>query len=396
MRELIKRVARAVARRAGYELVRTTKLQERDSSVISVPAEGPTRGRVLLSYILDPFASQMPEAEFNSHTHFWESREIGELFRRRGFAVDVISYRNTTFVPVGSYDFMIAARTNLARLAGHLGPGCTKVAHLDTAHWLFNNQAAYARLFDLQKRRSITLESRRMIEANWAIEHADVGTVLGNGFTVGTYQYAGKPLHRIPISAPCTYEWPSGKDFDACRRHYLWFGSHGFLHKGLDLVLEAFAGLPDHHLTICGPVDQEPAFCRAFRREMFETPNIHTHGWVDVAGSEFLDIARRCVGLIYPTCSEGGGGSAITCMHAGIIPIVTNEASVDVGSGGIVLKNASIDEIRNEVAQLSSQPVGDLERMAREAWQTARSSHTREHFSRSFSRFVDTELLKAR
>jgi hypothetical protein len=71
----------------------------------------------------------------------------------------------------------------------------------------------------------------------------------GNDFTIGTFRYAGKPIYRLPIICP-TSPWPQDKDHGACRKCFLWFGSQGFLHKGLDLVLEVFAGLPDHHLTV--------------------------------------------------------------------------------------------------------------------------------------------------
>ena len=69
------------------------------------------------------------------------------------------------------------------------------------------------------------------------------------------------------------------------------------MHKGLDLVLEAFAGMPDHHLYVCGPLQQEKDFVKAFYTELYETPNIHAVGWVDLEGPEFLEIVNKCVGL---------------------------------------------------------------------------------------------------
>jgi len=83
-----------------------------------------------------------------------------------------------------------------------------------------------------------------MIETNKAIECADIATILGNEFTISTYNYAKKPMYRIPISAPSTYSWDESKDFDNCKKKYLCFGSGGFVHKGLDLVLEAFTNMP--------------------------------------------------------------------------------------------------------------------------------------------------------
>ena len=162
--------------------------------------------------------------------------------------------------------------------------------------------------------------------------------------------YANKPIYRLPISAPVIYPWPEGKDFEACRRHFLWLGSHGFVHKGLDLVLEAFAAMPEYHLTVCGPTKGEVEkefekvlyvekdFEKTFYKELYQTSNIRTVGWVDVASPEFMQIANDCIGLINPSCSEGEGGAVVGCMHAGLIPIVSYESGVDIDAFGFLLR----------------------------------------------------------
>ena len=144
----------------------------------------------------------------------------------------------------------------MIELQNSINEDCVKILHIDTAHWLFHNTAEHQRLLALQQRRKLTLPTRRSLKPNSAIECADYATILGNEFTISTYQYANKPLYRVPISAPVEYPWPEDKDFDASRRHFLWFGSVGFVHKGLDLVLEAFAEMPDYQLTVCGPIDR--------------------------------------------------------------------------------------------------------------------------------------------
>jgi hypothetical protein len=361
--------------------------------VVTLAPDRESVGRVLVSYVLEPFLRPPGVDISRDHTHHWESWQIAQTFLERGFRVDVISYLNRRFVPSHGYDLFFSARTNLQRVSSALPGGCRKVAHLDTAHWLVNNTAAYQRLLDLQRRRGITLSNAKMVEANWAIEHADLGTVLGNDFTMATYRYAGKPLHRIPISAPEVYPWDETRSFERARRRFLWFGSSGFVHKGLDLVLEAFVRMPELELVVCGPFADEQPFLAAFHRELFETPNIRAVGWVDVASEQFREIARSCVGLVYPSCSEGGGGSAITCMHAGLIPVVSVETSVDVGDGGIVLRENTIDAICATVQALAGRSAQDLESQAREAWQLARARHTRERFAAAFAEFVDQELL---
>jgi glycosyltransferase involved in cell wall biosynthesis len=364
-------------------------------AAVTLQPEGGVKGNVLISYIIDPFLVDDENQIPNSHTHHWESWLMAKAFLQMGYAVDVISFMDDRFVPQKNYTLFIAARTNFERIAKLLNSDCIKVAHLDTAHWLYNNAAVLQRSLDLQRRHGVTLASFKFIEYNWAIEHADCATVLGNQFTVDTYAYAQKPVYRIPISSCGSYAWNQERDFAQRRRNYLWFGSKGFVHKGLDLVLEAFAAMPEHHLYVCGPLEDEPQFQQAFHRQLYDTPNIQTIGWVDVDSDEFSEICGKCIGLVYPSCAEGGGGSVIQCMHAGLIPLVSREASVDIHADyGIILEEFSVEEVTRRVAALSSLGAGELEQMSRKAWEFARQNHTREHFFAEFrqrmQKIIDT------
>jgi glycosyltransferase involved in cell wall biosynthesis len=228
-----------------------------------------------------------------------------------------------------------------------------------------------------------------MIEINFAIENADFATCLGNEFTIKTYKYANKQIYRIPISTPVLYPWPEKKDFQSCRKNFLWFGSEGLVHKGLDIVLEAFAEMPDFQLIVCGPISKEKDFEKTYYKELYETQNIQTVGWIDIKGQKFIEIADKCIGLIYPSCSEGGGGGVITCLHASLIPIISYESSVDINDEfGIILKNCSLDEIKYSIEFISNLSAEKLESMARKAWEFARENHTKEAFSREYKNAI--------
>ncbi len=357
----------------------------KDRRVVSLSPGQPPQGRALVSYIIDPFLLQPGQAPPNSHTYYWETQQIVRTFLDLGYGVDVISWRNTTFAPQQDYAFFVDVRHNLERLAPLLNPECIKIFHSDTAHMLFHNAAESRRLLALQQRRGVTLRPRRFEMPNLAIEHADYAIIKGNEFTLGTYRYAGKPLYPIWGTSVVEYPWPGHKDFAASRKHYLFLSSSGMVHKGLDLVLEAFAGLPDHELTVCAPVGRETAFEDAFRKELYQTPNIHTHGWVDVSSAEFVEIAGRCVGLIYPSCSEGQSGAVITCLHAGLIPLVSYESGVDVAANfGRILPDCSVAQIKAAVRGLSDLPADALAQMARRAWEQARAHYTRDLFAQTF------------
>ena len=366
-----------------------------DKQVVRLSPDTIPKGHVLVSYIIESFLIDSNHPDFRSHTHYWETRQIVNTFLELGYAVDLISYRNTSFRPERNYDFFVSARTNFDRLAAMLNDTCIKVAHLDTAHWITSNHYAYRRLFNLAQRRNVALKgSIRMIEQNLAIENSDLATVLGNAFTIESYAYANKPMYRIPISSTIEYEWQK-RDINSIRRNYLWFGSGGFVHKGLDLVLELFADLPDHQLFVCGPFENEGAFLQEYHRELFETGNIHPVGWVDVNDIKFKNILDQCLGIIYPSCAEGGGGSVISCMHAGVIPVASYEASVDINGNGITLSDSTHSEMHDAVTRLSNLPVSELEEMARETWEFASTTHSKESFAQNYKEFVLNVLLQA-
>ncbi|MGH2454198.1 MAG: glycosyltransferase [bacterium] len=349
----------------------------------SLRPQGRARGEVLLSFFNQPFLLRRGQPVPITHQHHWESLLMGRMFLELGYAVDVIHYANQAFVPRKPYAIVVDARRNMERFAAAL-PGSTKIMHIDTAHILFHNAAEAARLLALQQRRGVTLRPRRWEMPTLAIEAADCATIYGNAQTMATYAYAGKPLYPVPTISPLTYPWPEEKSYEAARRRYLFLSSGGMVHKGLDLVLEAFAAMPEYHLTVCAPVGAEGDFERAYRRELYESPNIQTLGWVDVGSDDFVALTSRCVGLIYPSCSEGQAGAVVTCMHAGLIPVMSAASGVTPSDFGVLLPTCTVQGIRETVAALSALPAGELQARSRLAWEAARREHTREAFARAF------------
>lgn len=386
MKHLIRKALNAF----GYQIYRKKFDRHRDGFKTLKP-DGDSIGNVLLAYIIDPFLLENDEILSNSHTHFQESVLIAKTFLDLNYTVDVISYRNQIFKPEKRYDIFLAARTNFQRIAKLLNHDCIKIVNLDMAHWVVNNYNAHRRCLDLYKRRNAVIRNYKLQDENFAIEYADYGTILGNEFTVNTYRYAGKPLFRVPIPTCAVFPSFEEKQFDKVKNNYVWFGSHGFVHKGLDLVLEAFAQMPEFNLTVCGPIDMETDFESVYDKELYNTPNIKTIGWIDVGSDEFKDILEQSIGIVFPSCAEGGGGSVITCMQGGLIPIVTYEASVDVNEEyGIMLETPTIDAIKNAVRSLSGLSGESLREMSKKAREFARMNHTKDIFIKNHREVIKT------
>jgi hypothetical protein len=375
----------------GYVLAKKKPPAFRHEAICLRPSEN-YRGNALLAYVIDPFLVNTPAAIPNTHTHFAESLAIADVLLDMGFAVDVIDYRNSGFVPQKEYALFYSARSHMDTIAERLNASCTKIVHLDTAHWLFNNTSAYNRMLELQKRKGVTTNSIKWVAPNWAIECADYATVLGNSFTLETYQFAQKPMFRLYVPAITTYPYPETKNFEACRNHFLWLGSEGLVHKGLDLVLEAFMQMPDMHLTVAGPIETDPQFCKAYQNELFQQQNIKTVGWIDVTSQAFLDLTNRCVALVYPSASEGQAGAVVTCLHTGLLPIVSYQSGIDVEDFGLLLKDCSVGAIKEAIVATAGRPSSELNIMSRKAWTAARKNHVVDAYKERLFRTIQNIL----
>ena len=358
-----------------------------ENLLVTLQPDGVLRGRVLFSYIIDAFLLPIGSPIPISHTNFWQSWQMARTFVQLGYQVDVIHWTNQQFIPKEKYAAFVDVRRNLERLAPVLNRDCMKVFHIDTAHILFHNAAEAKRLLDLQRRRGVTLSPRRFEMPNQGIEHADCATATGNDFVLNTFAYAKKKIFKLPSPCGISLDWFK-REWSQCQKKFLWFSSSGLVHKGLDLALEAFSEMPEYQLIVCAPVEREKAFVHTYYRELFDTKNIQTIGWVDIEGEKFREIVRSCGAVLHFSCSEGGAPSVKTCMHAGLVPIVSYESGVDVHDNGVSLTDCSVENIKQVVKRIAELPPNTVEDMSRGTWEYARSHYTREKFSDEYTRVI--------
>ena len=65
--------------------------------VITLKPGKKSRGKVLLSYRIEPFLSKAAESVSSAHTNYWESLQMARTFLDLGYCVDVIDVSNRTF-----------------------------------------------------------------------------------------------------------------------------------------------------------------------------------------------------------------------------------------------------------------------------------------------------------
>ena len=217
------------------------------------------KGKALVSYIIFPFIEKC-FTENTAHTNHWECYQIVNTLLELGYDVDIIHYTNTTFKTNKKYNIIFDIHNNLERLFKYLKPNCIKILYTTGTHWMFQNTAEYQRLLSLKRRKGVVLEPRRIVPKSYGIENCDYVIYLGNNETRKTFEYANKIMYNIPLSNNACFPFLENKDFDQCKKTFLWMGGSGLVHKGLDLVLDVFKTIPDFQLHIVGSIKSENDF----------------------------------------------------------------------------------------------------------------------------------------
>lgn len=178
------------------------------------------------------------------------------------------------------------------------------------------------------------------------------------------------------------------KDFTLIKNNFVWFGSVGAIHKGLDILVDAFSMQQRAHLHIYGLVDIER---KLFKKVHVDTITIHDK--IDVNSLAFInEVINRNTFIFFPSCSEGMASGVATCMLHGLIPIVTRECGYNAHPCIIELKNYTVEYILEMIEFLTKRPLSWYERMSKEVYTYANTQFTISHFRKQFGEILDNIL----
>ncbi len=132
------------------------------------------------------------------------------------------------------------------------------------------------------------------------------------------------------------------RDYKKAKKRFMWIGSIGVIHKGLDILLDVFKKHPELELYVLGVSEYERRILKHLTG-----PNITDVGFIKIQGEEFLDIVSKCGFVVLPSCSERLATSVITAMNHGLIPLVTRETGLEVPVGEVFdnFRVETIDEV---------------------------------------------------
>jgi glycosyltransferase involved in cell wall biosynthesis len=359
LRRLYRRLLDAVTRPERQRVI---------TNVLAAP-ETPGAKRALVIYVAGAFTLAPDDPRLLSHQNRRQCRQIIHALGRLDYVVDLVDIANRTFRVTRPYDLVLTNRGDISAFASLLSQKPIVLYLATTLERRRHNENLRERHRRLVDRGRPPVRVRRLYrEALPVVDCATAIAAFGNETTAGSWRTVfDGPIHPFNNYgfAETVYQGDD-KDYEAAVCHFVYFASKSQMQKGLDLLLEVFPRHPHLHLHVCGPFEGERDFCECYRKELYETPNIHPVGFVRVNRPAFYELIRRCAWVIHPTCSDGQAGSVVQCMYAGTVPIVTREAGIDVGDFGILLPDDSLETLERTILRaVASDPAECRERTRR-------------------------------
>lgn len=344
----------------------------------------------LFMYVLEPFLRNEID---ESHQLFWQELQITKLLSDKGYNIDIIDYDNKYVHLVKKYDliFDLIPGRNMVYM-NHMTQRCIRIAYLTGSNATFQNKAEKQRIEAIARRRGKKLKTRRQSPyITNIIEEYNACLMIGNRYNWRTYS-------EFNLSTPFFiknnghYQKYNFNKLKKKSNAFLYFGSVGSVHKGLDLLLEIFSekNFPAE-LYVCGTFDKERDFVKCYYKELYECDNIHPVGFVKINSDKFRDLTEICTYSILPSCSEANAGTILSTMSAGLISICSYECGFE-DDEVIHLKNCDIATIREVVLYYSKKDYGWIKEKSKASYDIVQQRYSKENFVDSIKNAFDVIL----
>lgn len=330
----------------------------------------------LLIYIVHPFI--FPDS-IPAHTNQVEAVIMADVLCELGYNVDIINTKYIEEIDVGKYQLVLGYGKRFDEICVHSENEQLKVCYLTEASPYFANNAELKRLRAFEKRNNcwIGFERQSVNLLNLDIlNKADAAICLGNDWTASTYEGMFKKIYKLNVSGFQDVVLPElHKEHATAMKNFLWYGGAGPIHKGLDLLIEAFRKLPDARLHIVGEVSSE--FYRFYKNDIENAENILYYGFLNKESEEFRMVCETCGFCLNLSCSEGQSTAVVTTLFAGMIPVCTKETGIDAEViGGFFVSEIENDEIIEKVRSLMELSEQEWKKRQEQIYNYAKENHT--------------------
>ena len=314
--------------------------------------------RALLYYKTDIFTDDQLTKKY-THTNNWEVKEIANQLDSLGFVVDLVDRQHEFFIPKNNYDIFIGlAGCGSGRFFGKYASRlkkAIKIAYLTTSHPEIMDQCNKLRYEWFHNRTGISanrmrIDSSQTYELSNDLKKADYFFLINDNdssfssFSSKSYKkFLNKKTFFItPSTKPelgFKSSWLERRDI----KSFCCFVGSGFIHKGVDLLVEAFLLTPNLKLTICGP-DSDKAFFKYYKKKIDKNSNIKFEGFINVGSEKFYNIASSHSFVILYSSSESCNTSITTMLRVGLVPVINYETGIDSSEIGFLINEHKNDQ----------------------------------------------------
>ncbi|MBR3602261.1 MAG: glycosyltransferase [Lachnospiraceae bacterium] len=172
--------------------------------------------------------------------------------------------------------------------------------------------------------------------------------------------------------------------------NFLILGTDGFIHKGVDLLIEVFNKHPEWNLYMCGHCIEE----KVKEHGYVLNSNIHNCGYIDIKSDIFVELAEKCMFIVLPSCSEAASTAVMTGMCHGMIPIIMKDNGMDeLTQYCEFFEDYRIESIEKKIHEIIEEPIELLVDKGKMIREYAKETYSLEKFTKDFEKVFD-EIVK--
>jgi hypothetical protein len=298
------------------------------------------------------------------------------------------------FEPEKRYDLFLGHGGHTRSILDRLPKGTFVMNYAAGAYWKEFNRMSQERYDDFCRRKGLppvrnfvrTLSGAEEGE-EYLVRRADA-TFISGPRTMATFAGVTKGTTLLYLGAYFDKDYlVEDRDFEAGRKNFIYVaGTGGNVQKGMDLLLEAFARMPDLHLYIYCKVEDEVR--RAYRSEL-ALPNIHYvyHYSKGPLRSRMKALLKKINFTISAPMDTGVGTAFLGSLGIGLIPVGYIDIEAEE-SNSVLTDFYTIEAIIDAARKASEQSAKWCREASRQTLERFKRLHDPPQFGRNFKSYL--------